>query len=337
MVIDFEPISMEVIKDAHSRIKPFIKRTPIMSSNILNQWLGHEVFFKAETLQTTGAFKIRGALNTLLSLKEQGKLPKQVVAFSSGNHAQAVAYAATLLGVPATIFLPEFASKIKQQATARYGAKVINTKSRQEAEARTLELSREGAYAIHPYDNDLVIAGQGTASYEAFQDVAGVNAIFTPCGGGGLTCGAYLTAQLLSPKTKVFGCEPLMANDATRSYQTGNIVKLADTPKTIADGVRTLAVSERTFYYLKKLNGFIEATEDEIVYWTQWLSHLLKITVEPTSALAMACGYKWLAEQNTKQRVLVLLTGGNIDPETERLIWQNDWLQKVPVKLLSLL
>jgi len=330
MVIDFEPLAREAIKDAHSRIKPFIKRTPVMSSGILNQWLGHEVFFKAEILQTTGAFKIRGALNTLLALKEQGKLPKQVVAFSSGNHAQAVAYAANLLDVPATIFLPEFASKIKQQATASYGAKVINTKSRQEAEARTLELSGEGAYAIHPYDNDLVIAGQGTASFEALQDVVEPDAVFSPCGGGGLTCGTYLTVQLLSPKTQVFGCEPLIANDATRSYQTGNIVKLADTPKTIADGVRTLAVSERTFYYLKKLNGFIEATEDEIIYWTQWLSHLLKISVEPTSALAMACAYKWLAKQNTKQRILVLLSGGNIDPETQRLVWQNDWLQKVP-------
>jgi threonine dehydratase len=325
----FTPMKQDVILKAHQRISPFIHRTPLMHSSLLNDWLGHEIVFKVEGLQKIGAFKIRGALNALLHLKEQNQLPKEVVAFSSGNHAQAVALAAKQLGVKATIILPSFTSKIKQQATRGYGATVINTNTRPEAEKLTAEIEAKDAYFIHPYDNDDVIAGQGTACLEALQEYE-PNAVFAPCGGGGLLSGTYLAAQTMQNPPMVFAGEPLGANDASISYNTGKIHKLDNTPDTIADGARTLAISERTFHYLQKLNGFYEISEQEMLYWTQWVMHLLKISCEPTSALAIAAAAKWLKEQTSKKKVLVILSGGNVAPETYLGIWKNNYLEKLP-------
>jgi threonine dehydratase len=326
----FEILRPEVIRTAHKRLESFVKRTPLLESSLLNNWLGHEIIFKAESLQTTGAYKIRGALNTLLALKEQGKLPEKVVAFSSGNHAQAVAWAAKELNIKATVFMPSFVSKIKQQATISYGAEVVLTTSRAEAEEKTREAEQAGDYLIPPFDHDMEIAGQGTACFEALTDGAKPDAIFAPCGGGGLLSGTFLAKELLAPSAKVFGSEPKQANDATTSYRTGNIFKFPDSPATIADGARTLAVVERTFHYLKQLDGFFEVEEEDIIYWTQWLTHLLKTVVEPTSAVAMGAAYQWLATQETKQRVLVILSGGNIAPEVYKKIWEKDYLGEVP-------
>jgi threonine dehydratase len=326
----FEVLSPEVVRDAHNRIAPFIKRTPLIESSLLNQWLGHDIVFKVEGYQTTGAYKIRGALNTLLALKEEGRLPKEVAAFSSGNHAQAVAWSAAQLGIKATVFMPSFVSKIKQQATAGYGAKVVLTNSRKEAEAASREAEKNGAYLIPPFDHDMEIAGQGTACYEALSDGANPTAIFAPCGGGGLLSGTFLAKQLLAPDVKVFGGEPKQANDATRSYKSGNIISFPDSPVTIADGARTLAVSPRTFHYLKQINGFYEVEEEDIIYWTQWLTHLLKVPVEPTSAVAMGAAYQWLSQQTSRQRLLVILSGSNIAPETHRAIWENNYLEMIP-------
>jgi threonine dehydratase len=315
---------------AQNRISPYIHRTPLLESHLLNNWLGHEIIFKHEGLQKIGAFKIRGALNTMLHLQEQGNLPKEVVAFSSGNHAQAVALAAKQLGVKAMIILPSFTSKVKQQATRDYGATVINTATRQEAEKLTAEIESKGAYFIHPYDNDDVMAGQGTACLEALQDGANPDAIFAPCGGGGLLSGTYMAAQTLQNPPVVFAGEPKNGNDAARSYASGKIFKFDNPPETIADGARTMSVSERTFAYLKKLGGFFEIEEDEMIYWSQWVSHLLKVACEPTSALAIAAAVRWLKTQNTKKRVLVILSGGNIDQGTYQKIWQNNYLEQVP-------
>jgi threonine dehydratase len=297
---------------------------------MLNKMLGHDIIFKAEAYQTTGAYKIRGALNTLLHLKEQGKLPRDIVAFSSGNHAQAVSWAAAKMGVKAKVFMPSFTSKIKQQATIFYGAELVLTNTRKEAEAFTREAERGGAYLIPPFDHDMEIAGQGTACFEALQDGTKPDAIFAPCGGGGLLSGTLLATRLLNPDSKIYGGEPAKANDATLSYRSGKIFRFDDSPQTIADGARTLAVSERTFHYLKQLNGFYEVAEDDIIYWTQWLTHLLKIPVEPTSAVAMGAAFEWLKTQKTKQRVLIILSGGNIAPEVHRAIWANDYLERVP-------
>ncbi len=330
---NYTPMEPTCVLEAYNRISPFINHTPLMRSSMLNEWLGHEITFKVECFQKAGAFKTRGALNTLLWLKENGELPEKIVGFSSGNHAQAMAWSARKLGIKATIFLPSFTSKIKQQATKSYGAEVVLTETRQLAEAGAKEMvEREGAYYLPPYDHDMVIAGQGTSCFEALRENTNPDAVFATCGGGGWLSGTYLATQLLSPKTLVFGGEPLNANDAARSKRDGKIFAFDRSPDTIADGGRALAVSERTFHYIKKVNDIIEVPEAEIIYWTQWLNHLLKATVEPTSAVAMAAAAKWLKTQTEKQKVLVLLSGGNIDPETHRKIWADNYLETLPTK-----
>lgn len=328
--MNYKPLHPDAIQAAHKRIGQYIHHTPLLQSGLLNNWLGHEVIFKAENMQKTGAFKIRGALNTLLSLKEIGEMPDEVVTFSSGNHAQAVAMAASKFGVKVTVFMPESASEIKKQATESHGARVITTKTREQAESEAAQMAKQGAYLIHPFDNDFVIAGQGTVCYEALKDNSNISAIFATCGGGGLLSGTYLASKLLAPQAVVIAGEPAIANDAAKSFHAGVIKSLDASPKTIADGARTLAVSQRTFHYLKQLNGFFEVSEEEIIYWSQWLSHLLKVLVEPTSAVAMAAAFKWLQTQDKKQQVLVILSGGNISSEIHSIMWQHDYLKLLP-------
>jgi threonine dehydratase len=235
-----------------------------------------------------------------------------------------------MLGIKATVIMPEFVSKVKQQATRSYGAELILTKTRQEAEALAATFKAQGKYFIHPSADNHVIAGQGTACYEALQDGLMADAIFAACGGGGLLSGTWLAAQLLKPKAKIFGAEPLIANDAAESYRAGKIMAFDDTPMTIADGARTLHVSELTFQYLQKLDGFYEVPEERIIYWTQWLQHLLKITVEPTSAMAMAAAFEWLKTQKTRQHIVVILSGGNVGAAAHRQIWEKDYLDQPP-------
>lgn len=320
---------------AQARIADFVHRTPLMESTTLNAMLGHRIVFKCENLQKIGAFKVRGAMNTLLTLKEQGALSERVTCFSSGNHAQAVAYGAKILGLKATIFIPQNASSLKIAATRAHGAEVVVTGTRQEAESAVQAVIDQGAVFIHPYDDDRVMAGQGTAALEAFQDgpqknVKAFDAVFAPCGGGGLVSGTYLAAQAASPATKVFGVEPLKANDAARTLREGKIFKWDQAPDTIADGVRTLYVSERTLVFLKQAAGVLEVSEDDIIYWTQWLTHLLKLTIEPTSAGCMAGVLQYLRTQTEPQTVLVILSGGNVAPETQRQIWAEDHLGRLP-------
>ena len=323
-------LAPEAVGEARQRIAAFINETPLLHSSLLNRWLGHDFVFKVEGFQKVGAFKVRGALNALLCMQEQGSLPDKVIAFSSGNHAQAVAYAARQLHVPAAIMLPADSSPIKRQATAGYGAEVVLTQSRLEAETKAAEFEAAGAYLLHPFDNDWILAGQGTACYEALHTGLRPDAIFATCGGGGWLSGTFLATQLLAPGTPVFGAEPMQANDAARSYRGGKIVRLADSPNTIADGARTLNVSARTFQYLQRLSGFYEVEEADILYWTQWLSHLLKTPVEPTSAVAMGGAFEWLEGQTQRRQVLVMLSGGNIAPETFRKIWAQDFLSTTP-------
>jgi threonine dehydratase len=320
------------VAEALERIAPYIVRTPLLTSQRLDNWLGHTITFKAEPFQKVGAFKVRGALNAILKLKEQDALPRKIVAYSSGNHAQAVAWAAKEVGVPADIYLPEFVSTVKKQATRGYGATVIETPTRKEAEELVaIAVEKEGAVSIPPFDNDEVILGQATAALEALQDMPQLpQAIFAPCGGGGLLSGTYLAAQYIDPSIKVIGGEPQNANDAARSLQSGSLFAFDASPETIADGARTLCVAERTLAYLKKLEGFYEVSEEEILYWTQWLTHLLKITCEPTSAVAMAAAAQWLKTQEKPQHILVIVSGGNIAPAARLKIWQQNLLEQVP-------
>ncbi|MEJ0009818.1 MAG: serine/threonine dehydratase [Alphaproteobacteria bacterium] len=323
-------LAPQSVAEALARIAPFVHRTPVVESALLNRWLGHRILFKAECLQKIGAFKARGAMNALLQLKEQGELPVQVAAYSSGNHAQAVAWAAQLLGIRATIFIPRTASALKIQATRGYGAEVVLAQNRQEAEALAAQAEAQGAYVLPPYDHDGVIAGQGTACLELLEDGWQPDAIFAPCGGGGLLSGTWLAAQLKRPQMKVFGGEPLAANDAARSVREGKIVRFDSAPSTIADGVVTLAVAERTFAYLQKLDGILEVSEEAIVYWTQWITHLLKLAIEPTSAVGMAAAVQWLATQDAPRTVAIILSGGNCGAEAARRIWETDYLTQPP-------
>lgn len=321
------------VSEAALRIAPYLHRTPVLSSELLNSFLTHKFFFKAEPLQKVGAFKARGAMNCLLALKEKNQLPKEVVAFSSGNHAQGVSWAARELGIRATILMPEYASPLKLQATRSYGANLVITKDRTEAESRVQEYIDKGAYFIHPYANPRVIEGQGSACYEALEDIEeSIDAVFAPCGGGGLLSGTYLATQELSPESKVIGCEPATANDAARSLREGKIYSFEHSPDTICDGVMTLHIADITFEYLKKLDGFFEVEEEKIIYWTQWLTHLLKINIEPSSALAMAAAVEYLSKGSYKeaQKILIILSGGNISADKHRAIWEKDYLVSVP-------
>lgn len=320
------------IETAAKRLKPHITRTPILTSRLLDRFLGCEFFFKYEGAQKIGAFKARGALNTLLALQERKQLPKEVVAYSSGNHAQAVAWAAKRLGVKSAIYIPSGSSKVKIAATKAYGAEVTVTKTRQLAEEKAkARAAASGAFLLPPYDHDDVIAGQGTAALEAWEDEGDFDAVFAPCGGGGLISGTFLATRLFSAEAEVYAAEPSVANDAARSFATGKIYRFNDTPKTIADGVRTLGVSPRTFEFIRQLDGFYEVSEAEILYWSQWLMHLLKVTVEPTSALGMAAAHQWLREgKKKKKRVLIILSGANLDSDTYAKIWAQDHLQKLP-------
>ncbi len=321
----------EAVEAAYTRLKPHITRTPILTSRLLDRFLGCEIFFKYEGAQKVGAFKARGALNTLLALQEKNQLPERVVAYSSGNHAAAVAWAAKRLGLKSTIYIPQGSSQVKIAATRAYGADVHVTKTRQEAEesAKTLALAK-GSFLLPPYDHDDVIAGQGTAAYEAWEEHKKFDAVFAPCGGGGLISGSFMATRLFSPDAEVFAAEPVIANDAAQSFKSGKIVRFSDMPKTIADGVRTLSVSPRTFHYLQQLDGFFEIAEEDILYWSQWLMHLLKVTVEPTSALGMAAAHQWLREGNKGKRILIILSGANIDGDTYGKIWAQDYLTRLP-------
>jgi threonine dehydratase len=319
------------VQTAEKRISPFINKTPVLESQLLNNWLGHKFFFKAECFQKTGAFKLRGALNMMLRAREEGRLGSKVVASSSGNHAQAVAYAAKILGVQATIYSAQNLSKVKAAATKYYGATLDLSTTRKEADEKVAEAAHEkGVLWMPPFNHNDIIAGQGTAILEAIRQTGEVDSVFAPVGGGGLVSGALITTRALLPNASVIGVEPLVANDAAESLRSGVIQSLSEQPNTLADGAATLQVGEKTFPHLQALDGFYEVDETHIAYWTQWLQHLLKIHVEPTCAMSMGGVVEWLKSQTSEQKVLVMLSGGNIDQQKMLKIWQNDHLQQIP-------
>jgi threonine dehydratase len=284
-----------------------------------------------ECLQKTGAFKIRGASNILSKLHEQNMLPSKVIANSSGNHAQGVAYAANLFNLPSTIYCSDTISSIKASATQFYGAHLYKFPNRKQADLEVQEKSKEdGTLWIPPFNHPDIIAGQGTAAYEALQEVPNIDAIVAPCGGGGLLSGTLVSARAHNTQIEVIGVEPLLGNDAAISLRTGDIHTLEESPNTLADGAATLAVGDITFNYLKELDNFYEANETNIAYWTQWLQHLLKVHIEPTSAMAMHGASQWLKNKKTQQSVMIILSGGNIDQEKMQKVWSENHLEQLP-------
>ena len=324
-------IEKNEIGKALNRISPYIHQTPIVSSENLDSMLGHKILFKAESLQKTGAFKVRGVLNHLLSLKEQNMLPLKVVAYSTGNHGIGVAYVAKKLGIQARIYLPRNTAVLKQQQAISLGAEVIFTNTRKEAEEFTKQDGEAGYHYLHPSDNDTTIAGAGTVCLEALKQInTKIDAIFASCGGGGLLSGCVLARNEYRKDILVIGTEPEMADDANRSRQSGKIFRFEESPDTIADGLRTLGLSERTFKYIKQLDDFIIIDEDEIKYWTVWLMHLLKLVCEPSCAISMAGVYRWLKKQKEPKTVLVMLSGGNVDPSILSELLNSEYLLVKP-------
>ena len=324
-------ITFQSIQEADARIHTFVHRTPLIQSNLLNHWSGHQIFFKAECLQKIGAFKARGGCNAVASLVERREKPRLIVANSSGNHAQAVAWASSQFGLKSKIFMPDNASSVKAQATLSYGAELVFGTTRFQVDAMVEEASREdGVFWIPPFNHPDVIAGQGTAAAEALAELPDIDAVFAPCGGGGLLSGTLVATRALASSAQVIGAEPLNANDAAQSIRKGSIHRLETSPETIADGARTLSVSDLTFEHLRQLDDFFEVKEEDIIYWTQWLTHLLKLRIEPTSAMCMQAVWEYLAHQKRPQRVLVILSGGNLDQGTIQKIWAHDYLPICP-------
>ena len=325
----------DIVAKAYTRISNYIHNTPLLYSETLNKMIGSDVYFKMDAVQKTGSFKLRGVLNHLLALKENGQIPEKIVAYSTGNHALAVAYTAKLFKIHARVYLPQNVSPIKKRIAKYYGAEVMEVKTRIEAEELSRKDGDNGFYYLHPSDDDQTIAGAGTMCYEALIEMKNRNinepdAIFASCGGGGLLAGTYLAKELLLTSSKLFGAEPEIANDAYKSLQSGEIRRFQESPKTIADGLRALSICPRTFDYLKKLDGFYTCSEESIYYWTAWLMQTTKVTCEPSAAISMAAAYDWLKENSNGKTVLILISGGNIDPSLYLDLWSQDHLARFP-------
>ncbi|KQM69794.1 threo-3-hydroxy-L-aspartate ammonia-lyase [Xylophilus sp. Leaf220] len=303
----------EDVVAASARIAGHAHRTPVVTSRTLNEMMGAEVFLKCEHLQRMGAFKFRGGFNAL-SKFTPAQRKAGVVAFSSGNHAQAIALSARLLGIPATIVMPQDAPAVKIEATRGYGAEVVlydRYADDREQIGRDLA-ARHGFTLIPPYDHPDVIAGQGTAAQELFEEVGELDALFVPLGGGGLLSGSSLSARALSPQCRLYGVEPEAGNDGQRSFRSGEIVHI-DTPHTIADGAQTQHLGNITFPIIRReVTDVLTASDAELVECMSFLAARLKMVVEPTGCLGLAAARN-MQERLRGQRVGVVLSGGNID------------------------
>ncbi len=300
------------IQTAHERVKPFIHRTPVMTSQQLNKIFDCELFFKCENLQKVGAFKFRGATNAVLSLSEIEK-KRGVVTHSSGNHAAALSLAARMNGVKAFIVMPESAPSVKKNAVAGYGAEITYCKPTLQSREETTRIIMEktGATLIHPYDNFNVICGQGTAAMELLDDKKDLEVIIAPIGGGGLMSGTSTTVKSINEKIQVVGAEPLNANDAYISFNTGKLTPSVN-PLTIADGLLT-SLSELTFAIIRKNVDIIFTAKEELIAECMRLVwERMKIIIEPSSATVLAI-IKENPDFFRAKRVGLILTGGNVD------------------------
>ena len=308
-------LTIELIKEAQERIQTRIHRTPVVTSQSFNQASGKEVFFKCENLQRAGAFKIRGATNKILSLSADEK-GRGVIAFSSGNHAQAVALAAREAGIRAVVAMPSDAPRTKIEATRNYGAEVIFfDRQNDDREAFALENARrEHLVMVPPYDDYLVMAGQGTCGLELIEEVPDLDCILTPCSGGGLFAGVSFAAKSRKPSVRCFPVEPETANDTQQSFVKGEIVRIPP-PGTIADGLRVQSPGELTFPLTKKLaEQVLTVSDGEIIEAIKFLLFRMKLLVEPSGAAAAAAVLFQKLPADVV-RVGVVLSGGNIDSE----------------------
>ena len=303
---------INTINQASEKIKKYIHRTPILTSSIINKIFDANIFFKCENFQKAGAFKSRGACNALLSLNNQ-KLKKGVATHSSGNHAQALARAAHIKNIKAYIVMPDNSPKVKIDAVKNYKGIITfcspNLKSREDTLKKII--SETGATEIHPYNNYKVIAGQATAAKEFYEDINNLDFIIAPIGGGGLVSGTALSTVYFSPKTKIIAAEPEQANDAYKSFYQGKLIPSVN-PNTIADGLLT-SLGTLTYPIIKKyVDSIFTAKEKNIIYAMRLIWERMKIIIEPSSAVPLAC----IMENRSffeKKNIGIIISGGNVD------------------------
>jgi len=312
---------LAAIRAAHARIAPHVRRTPVLHADALDDAAGARLFFKCESFQKVGAFKARGAVNAVYSLADDDAT-RGVVTHSSGNHGAALAYAAARRGIPAWVVMPANAPRVKQDNVRAFGARVRLCEPTSAARvAACAEVQHEtGATLVHPYDDVRVIAGQGTAVLELLEDVPDLDVVIAPVGGGGLLSGTAIAAKGVKPSIRVFGAEPALADDASRSFRSGRVEPLAaTTTATIADGLRT-QLAERALRAIRDhVDAVGTATEESIVAAMRLTWERLKVTIEPSCAVPLACLREGTLSAKGA-RVGVILTGGNVD--LDHLPWQ---------------
>lgn len=305
-------MTFRAIEEAAQRIEGIANRTPVMTSRTVDERVGAQVFFKCENFQRAGAFKFRGACNAMLQLSDDEKR-RGVLTFSSGNHAQAIALAGKLFGIPATIIMPDDAPEVKVAATRGYGAQVIlYDRNETTREALGKQLSEErGLSVIPPYDDERIVAGQGTTALELIRESGPLDWLLVCCGGGGLLSGCAVAAKHLCPGVKVVGVEPAQADDACRSFET-KFLQTVHNPNTIADGARTPSLGAVTFpLILEFVEAMVRVSEREIIESMFFLWERMKLVVEPTGALAGAA--LLTGKVPLSGRVGVVISGGNVD------------------------
>lgn len=301
------------VQAAKERLKGYANVTPIMTSRTLNRLIGAEVYFKCENFQRIGAFKFRGAFNSISQLSEKEKR-RGVITYSSGNHAQAVALVGQMLNIQTIIVMPRNAPATKRAATEGYGATIVEydpDKASREEIAHDLE-ARNGYTMIPPFDHKEVIAGQGTAAMEMFDEIGHLDMLLVPCGGGGLLSGSAISAKGMSPNCRVIGIEPELADDATKSFHT-KILHSVNNPPTIADGTRTSSLGKITFpMVLEYVDDMKTVSEEAIIEAVRFLLYRMKLVIEPSGALGLAAllSHAVIPEG----RVGIILSGGNMDP-----------------------
>ncbi len=306
---------------AHERIKPHIQRTPVRTSDYLDELTGAKLFFKCENFQTPGAFKVRGASNAVFGLDDE-QAKKGVATHSSGNHASCLSYAAMLRGIPCNVVMPHTAPQAKKDTVRRYGGVITecepSTTSREETFAKVQ--SETGGDFVHPYNDPRVIAGQGTCSKELIEQVDGLDYVVAPIGGGGMISGTCLTLSNLAPETKIIAAEPEQADDAYRSFKAGHIIA-DDAPKTIADGL-LVPLKDLTWHFVSNhVSDIYTASDPEIIEAMKIIWKHLRVVMEPSSAVPLATILK-NPDTFKGKRVGIIITGGNVD--LDKLPWLNN-------------
>ncbi len=311
-------LTIEHMREAHERIKPYINRTPVLQSQYLNDLTGADLYFKCENFQEAGAFKVRGACNAVFGLTEE-QAKNGVCTHSSGNHALSLSYAAGRRGIPCNVVMPRTAPQAKKDAVKRYGGTITecepSTTSREAVFAEVQ--ARTGGEFVHPYNDPRVIAGQATCSAELLEQTDSLDAVVAPIGGGGMISGTCLTISNLSPNTKIYAAEPEQADDAYRSFKAGHIIA-DDAPETIADGLK-VPLKENTWHFVSKFVTDIHtASEQEIIDAMKTTWKYLRIVMEPSCAVPLATILK-NPDVFQGKRVGVIITGGNVD--LDKLPW----------------